>query len=497
MLVHQAFRFELDPSNTVASALASSAGAARFAHNWGLALVKARLDERARVAELLGAEGLSGREASALAGSSVEVPWSLPALRREWNRAKDVVAPWWAVNSKECYSSGLDALARGLKAYSDSRNGRRRGPKVGFPKFKKRGAQRAWRITTGSFGIVDDRHVRLPRIGVVRSKEPTTALSRRLDAGAARILSATVKQAAGRWSVSFTCEAERPELSSRKAAAVVGVDVGVRCLAVCSAPVAGVSDEDGQVPNPKHLSRYHRRIARLQAELSRRNGPARGRRPSKRWCQTKARLGRCHAKVASARADSLHKLTTALAKGHEIVVIEDLGVAGMTASAKGSGHWRGKAGLNRVILDAAPAQLRRQLEYKTRWYSSRLHTASRWYPSSKTCSACKTVKTKLSLAERTYRCERCGLVIDRDRNAAANLAWLVEAVVTGTASGAGTGQETILANGRGEERLQAGPAGRCSSQNRQDGTGPQGPDRTVTATRQRAAPKPVLVGSDR
>jgi putative transposase len=173
MLVHQAFRFELDPSNTVASELASSAGAARFAYNWGLALVKARLDERARVAELLGVEGLSRREARALAGSTVEVPWSLTALRREWNRAKDAVAPWWAANSKECYSSGLDALARGLKAYSGSKNSRRQGPKVGFPKFKKRGAQRKWRITTGSFGIADDHHVRLPRIGVVRTNTAT------------------------------------------------------------------------------------------------------------------------------------------------------------------------------------------------------------------------------------------------------------------------------------------------------------------------------------
>jgi putative transposase len=352
MLVHQAFRFELDPSDTVASELASSAGAARFAYNWGLALVKARLDERARVAELLGVEGLSRREARALAGSTVEVPWSLPAPRREWNRAKDAVAPWWAANSNR------------------------------------------------SFGIADDHHVRLPRIGVVRTKEPTTALRRRLEAGAVRVLSATVKQVAGRWYVSFTCEAERAEPSSRKAAAVIGVDVGVRCLAVCSAPVDGVSDQDGRVPNPRHLSRYQRRMTRPQAELSRRHGPAKGHRPSKRWRQTKARSNRCHAKVANARADSLHKLTTALAKGHEVVIIEDLNVAGMTATAKGSGRWRGKAGLNRAILDAAPAELRRQLTYKTR-------------------------------------------------------------------------------------------------RNRQDGTGSQRPDRTATATRQRVAPRPVLIGSGR
>jgi Helix-turn-helix domain len=94
--VHQAYRFALDPTPRQQRTLASAVGGARFAYNWGLELVKGRLDERA-------------------AGHDVQVPWTLPALRREWNRAKDQVAPWWADNSKEAYSSGLDGLARALK----------------------------------------------------------------------------------------------------------------------------------------------------------------------------------------------------------------------------------------------------------------------------------------------------------------------------------------------------------------------------------------------
>jgi len=181
-----------------------------------------------------------------------------------------------------------------------------------------------------------------------------------------------------------------------------------------------------------------------------------------------------------------------------VVVVEDLAVAGMTASAKGSGHWRGKAGLNRAILDVAPGELRRQLAYKTRWYGSALVVADRWYPSSKTCSRCKAVKAKLSLSERTYRCEHCGLVADRDANAAVNLASLVESVTsTGTASGAGTG--TLLprgnrANAQGDDRFM--PSGRWSSVNCEDGTSSE-LDRTVTAARQRVTPQPVLVGSDK
>ena len=133
--------------------------------------------------------------------------------------------------------------------------------------------------------------------------------------------------------------------------------------------------------------------------------------------------------------------------------------------------------MNRAILDTSPGQLRRQLAYKTVCRGSRLVVADRWYPSSKTCSRCQTVKTTLSLHEPTFRCPHCALVIDRDRNAANNLASLAEAV--GTASGAVTSRGDPT-NARGEERLQAGPPSRCSSQNREDGTGP--PDKTVTAS---------------
>jgi putative transposase len=401
----------------------------------------------------------------------------LPALRREWNRAKGEVAPWWAENSKEAYSAGLDGLARALKGYFDSRRGLRRGSRVGWPRPKCRhGGRRSFRYTTGAFGVVDARHVRLPRIGVVRTKESTTKLLDRLSAGTARVLSATVSEQAGRWGVSFTCEVERAERMPARPASAVGVDVGVHHLAVLST--------GEMVPNPKPLSKYQRRMARLQRECARRRGPAKGRRrPSRGWERSHAALARTHAKVAQARADGLHKLTTALPTRHGTVVVEDLNVAGMTATARGTRRWRGKTWLNRAILDAAPGELRRQLAYKCAWYGSTLVVADRWYPSSKTCSGCQTVKAKLSLTQRTFSCERCGLVIDRDVNAALNLASLVEA--GGTASGAGTGRNPVPANAQGEERFM--PTGRCSSPNCEDGTGPTRPGKTATAAEQSTA----------
>ena len=109
----QAFRYELDPNNATRSALASHCGAARFAYNWGLALVKARLGQCERIREAALVQGLSRREADALA-ATVEVPWSLAALRREWNRTRDEVAPWWRSNSKEAANTGLFWLSVAL-----------------------------------------------------------------------------------------------------------------------------------------------------------------------------------------------------------------------------------------------------------------------------------------------------------------------------------------------------------------------------------------------
>jgi putative transposase len=474
VLVYQAFRFELCPNNLARSALSSHAGAARFAYNWGLATVSAHMAAYESCRELALRQGAGALEAKEWARTVAgPLPCTLPALSREWNRAKYEVAPWWASNSKEAYKSGLDALARALKGFLGSRLGERKGRSVGFPHFKKKGSPRSFRVTTGSFGVLDGRHARLPRIGRLRTNEPTAKLAAKLADGTARVLSASVSEHAGRWYVSFGCEVQRLE-PSVPAGPAVGVDIGVKRLAVLS---------DGEVvENPTHVSRYARRMARLQRQSSRRRGPGKGTVASGRWRRSKANLARVHVKVANARLDGLHKLTTRLAKTYGTVVVEDLVLRAMTASAKGSGHWRGKAGLNRALLSSAPAELRRQLFYKCTWYGSKLVVANRWYPSSKTCSGCGLVKAKLALSERTFRCEHCGLVVDRDANAAANLAGLVKAT-SGTASGAGTSRGKTSANAQGEERFM--PPGRCSSLNCEDSAGQ--PGQTATASAQAGA----------
>jgi putative transposase len=417
----------LDPTPRTHGSLASHTGAARFAYNWGLELVTSRLEQRR-------------------AGQAVQVPWTLAELRWEWNRAKHQVAPWWAENSKEAYNSGLGALASALKNWSDSRSGRRKGRPVGFPRRKKkRHARLACRFTTGPIRVLPDRkHIQLPRIGVLKTHESTRKLARRLEHGSARILAATISRRADRWFVSFTVEVQRTIPASNRTTSVVGVDVGIRRLAVLSTGAV--------IPNPHAMERSLQKLRRLNRELARRTPGSRRRR------QTRLRLARVHARAANLRQDTLHKLTTSLATQHGTVVIEQLNLAGMSRNRR----------LARAISDTGMGELRRQLAYKSTWYGCRLVVADPFYPSSKTCSACGWVKAKLTLAERTFRCEVCGLVLDRDLNAARNLAKLVESV-------AQSGWETRNARGADRKPQRAGQV----AVKREAGTGSY-PDKTGT-----------------
>jgi putative transposase len=447
----QAYQFALDPTPAQARLLASHCGAARKAFNEAPAQVKRCLDQR----EAERSYGVPGEQ---LTG----VPWTLPALRRWWNQNKREIAPWWAQNSKEAYNSGLDALARGLKQYSASCSGRRRGPGIGFPRFKSRHRGRvSCRFTTGAIRVDDRVHVVLPRIGRIHTHEPATALLDKVTDGQARILAATASFDGRRWYCAFTVETGREparpaHVGADRAHPVVGVDAGVRDLLVVAAPDGA---EVARVPAPRSLAAAQALLRAVQRRAARQDGPDRraGRRGSKRWRRTMRRAARAHARAADLRRDALHQATTALARRHQVIVIEDLAVQNMTRRKPGAG--KGGRALNRALADAGLGELRRQLGYKTTWYGSQLRVAGRWYPSSKTCSGCGAVKAKLALHERTYHCDGCGLAIDRDRNAAINLARLSEHATgvegrpagSGPVAGRGASQKTPPGGAGGNE----------------------------------------------
>ena len=374
----QAYRFALDLNPGQERDVFAHAGAARVAHNWALARVKAVMDQRAAERSYRVPDGQLTESMS----------WSLPALRKAWNAAKNGVAPWWGEVSKEAFNTGLDALARGLNNWADSRTGRRAGRPVGFPRFKsRRRSAPSVRFTTGAIRVEPDRmHVVLPRLGRLKLHESARKLGRRLEAGTARIMSATVRRDGGRWHVSFTVEVQRAERTLARPDSVVGIDVGIKHLAVLSTGEL--------VDNPRHLAAAQAQLRALGRAASRKTGPDRrtGRRPSKRWQRAATRLARAHARVANLRRDGLHKLTTHLTVEYATIVVEDLNVTGMLRNRR----------LARHIADAGFAEIRRQLAYKTTWNGGRLLVADRWYPSSKTCSGCGAVKTKLALSEREY-----------------------------------------------------------------------------------------------
>lgn len=426
-----AYRFALDPSPAQERSLWSHAGAARFARNHMLDLVKAVMDQRTAERSY----GIAEAELTPALG------WSLPSLRKIWNQRKEAVAPWWGENSKEAYNTGLDSLARSLDAWSKSRTGRRAGKSVGFPRFHSRRHRASVRFTTGTIRIEADRHhVTLPRLGVIRTHESTRKLARRLEAGTARILSVTVsRDSAGRWHASFQVVVQRAAgtlaLASR-GVSLVGVDAGVKDLLVVA---SGDGNELDRVTAPRSLKSAQSRLRQLQRKGARQQGtydPETKRRqvPSNRWRRTQSRIGKTHTRVVNIRRDALRKATTALAQQHQVITVETLNAAGMQANGGAR-----KKGLNRALADAALAEIRRMLAYKTRWYGSVLVEADRWYPSSKLCSGCGSRKPRLLLSERAYACDTCGLIIDRDLNAAINLARLGQAHMLGETSPAGSG----------------------------------------------------------
>ncbi|MGW1618311.1 IS607 family element RNA-guided endonuclease TnpB [Streptomyces sp. NPDC002172] len=424
--VVQAFRFVLDPNASQERSLRSHCDAVRAAYNWAVGWVEASWWQR-RAEETYGVSE---------AGLTQWRPWSLPSLRKAFNAAKHTdprFSAWWEENSKEAYNTGLANAAASFDNYAKSRQGKRRGRAMGMPRFKsKRKARPSCRFTTGTIRVDAGRHVTLPRLGTIRTHEPTVKLLAGVQAGKARILSATVRHERGRWFVSFQAEVRRDLERVARPDVAVGIDLGVKTLAVMADSTGGIRT----VPNPGHYERARKQLRRASRVVSRRRGPDRrtGQKPSRRWEKANAQRNKVHHRVANLRQDALHKLTTAVTAEYGTVVVEDLNVAGMLR------NWR----LARQIADAGFGEIRRQLTYKTRQrHATRIIVADRWYPSSKTCSGCGAVRAKLPLHIRTYECDACHLVIDRDDNAALNLAALAAAAATGT--GVAGDQDTAAA----------------------------------------------------
>ena len=376
MLINQAYKYELKPNNKQQTALLKHAGTARFVYNWGLAR---RITEYKE----------TGKSSSAI------------DQHKQLNQLKKTDYPWMYDVSK---ATPQEALRNLDKAFQNFFRNVKVSKKPGFPKFKKRGIHDSFSLT----GVINvsAKAIQLPKLKTIRTKEETDVKG--------RILSATVSREADRWFVSLSVERAR-ESGTPETDEVVGVDVGLHCFAVCS---------DGQrIESPKPLKQAMRTLKRRSRQHSRKKKGSNNRK------KLSMKLARLHRRIKNKREDFLHKTSTMLAKTKSVIVIEDLNVNGMMRNHNLAG----------AISDAGWGEFSRMLSYKTQWYGSRLEKASRFYSSSKTCSQCGAKKTKLSLSKRTYHCENCGAIIDRDDNASANL----QQLYTGSSPGINACGESI------------------------------------------------------
>jgi putative transposase len=418
------FRFTTEPDAEGAAAFRRHMGARRFAYN----------ECRRAVVAALAAKRVD---------PGTVVPWSGFSLINWFNAWKktETAGRRFAVDSQGCaelvdvgllwrgevcaqvFEEAAVDLGRALAAFSASKKGQRKGARVGFPRAKKKGrAPGTFRLRnkvspSGTpsirLGEAGARSLTLPFVGIVALREDTRALRRllRLDAAGsprARICAATVTEHRGRFVITITVEApdfhpQRRHGPGRSPEGFVGIDRGLRAYVVAA---TADGKEVVNVSAPRPLERSLGSLRRASRTLSRRQPGSQNRR------KARVRLQLIHAQVADQRRDFCHRLSSELVKTHDALCLEDLAVANLVRNKR----------LARPIADASWGHFAQMVSYKAEWFGSDLCVAPRFFPSTKTCSACGWLWSDMALKDRTFICATCALVADRDLNAAINLA---------------------------------------------------------------------------
>ncbi|NJO64345.1 MAG: IS200/IS605 family element transposase accessory protein TnpB [Richelia sp. RM2_1_2] len=353
------FQTELKLNNVQKTVLLKHCGVARHAWNWGLALTRQILEHNS-----------NNPDNKLKFPTAIDLHKYLVALVKPEN-------PWYYECSKSAPQSALRDLSNSWKRCFQKISSQ--------PRFKKKGKNDSFTLE-GTCKIKDNFRIQVPKIGKLKTYERLPIVE--------RIKSVTISRQADRWFISFLVDTP---LQSNDNTTVVGVDLGVSALATLST---------GEViEGAKSYRKNKIKLSRLQW-LNRHKIIG-----SQNWKKAYLKIACLHRKIANIRKDTIHKLTSLLAKNHGIIVIEDLNVKGMMKNHK----------LAAAIADMGFYEVRRQLEYKCKLYGSKLVVVDRWFPSSKTCSNCGHQNVVLSLSERVFDCEQCNLKIDRDLNAAINL----------------------------------------------------------------------------
>jgi len=369
MIISRAYKTEIKPNNKQRTLLEKSAGVARFAYNLGLA---------ERIA-------LYDSEKTSL--TAIDQHKSLCAIKKE-------KFPWMYEVSKCAPQLALLDLD---KAFKNFFRGLKKGKKIGFPKFKsKHKSTPSFHLDNINFSV-SSKYIRLAKIGIVRLKEKGY-----IPVEDVKYNSLTVSKIAGKWFVSINCEVEVLD-SVNQIGTILGIDVGIKTLATCS---------DGKVfKNNKYLRKSKKRLAHAQKNLARKKFDKKTKRSSNNRYKLRIRVQKIYYRISNQRKDAIHKMTSILAKTKpRYIALEDLNVSGMMKNHKLAG----------ALSDASFSEIKRQALYKTSWYGGEVIDVNRFYPSSKLCRICGSIKNDLKLEDRVYICE-CGHIEDRDLNASINI----------------------------------------------------------------------------
>ena len=357
LLVH---KIALKPNNKQATYFKKACGVARFSYNWALAEWQRQYESGGKPSEV--------------------------SLRKQLNAIKKDEFPWMLDVTKVAPQQAIKNLGSAFNRFFKHQGK--------YPSFKKKGIRDSFRADNGPVKVGDNavqlinKKINLPRIGWIKLQEELRFQG--------QIKSVTVSRKADRWFAAVSVETNQLP-HERKNHAITGIDLGIKTFAQLS----GGESFAGAKPHTQKLKRLKRVSRSLSAK----------KKGSANYAKTKIKLSRLHVQISNIRSDYLHKTSTDIVLNHSRICIEDLHVAGMAKNRK----------LSRHIMDQSFSEFRRQLEYKSKWYGSELIIADRFFPSSKMCSACHEINNSLTLSDRHWICDHCGITHDRDLNAATNL----------------------------------------------------------------------------
>ncbi len=383
----KAIKVRLYPTKIQEELMFKSAGIARFSYNWGLAFLNKYYEENKKIL-------------------------SIGELRKEFTKIRnDEEFSWLKEVSSEIPQQALKDLGESFKKFFRKESS--------FPRFKKKGKCEVSFFHLNNKFIVKDKYIKLEKIGYVKMKDEGRLPIGNYKRDKIKVLNPRIKFNGRFWYLSLALEVE-DKTDTDLTTESIGVDSGIKDLAI----VSNIDKPFKNINKSKEVKRLNKKLKRLQKQVSRKydmlksgNTFKKGEKLSKTQniIKFEKQIKIVHKKIADIRLNHIHQTTNAIVKTKPCrVVVEDLNVKGMMKNKH----------LSKAISEQCFNKFIAILEYKCKWNGIEFVKADRFYPSSKLCSCCGTIKKDLRLKDRTYICinQKCNLVIDRDKNASINLA---------------------------------------------------------------------------